>query len=76
MNIFIILLGCNIYSILLNRIDFTLYFINNNYYSNNNNKINITLFLSGGVKQNINHHNQHNHHKQYNQLSDALHLFR
>ena len=67
MNIFIILLGCNIYSILLNRIVTTLDFIeslNKNNCSHNFDKfsnvcknnftqlktINITLFLSGGIK--------------------------
>jgi len=49
MNIFIILLGCNILNILENRIDTSLNFIQNNFL-NLNEKITITWFLSGGIK--------------------------
>lgn len=49
MNIFIILLGCNIYSILLNRIETSLEFIKNNYLEQNK-PITITWLLSGGIK--------------------------
>jgi uncharacterized SAM-binding protein YcdF (DUF218 family) len=58
MNIFIILLGCNIYSILLNRIETTLHFIKNKYNNNNNNNITVTWFLSGGIKNNSGQNNQ------------------
>lgn len=62
MNIFIILLGCNIGSLLLNRLETSFMFIeqtlNNNVcissnpliYSNSNH---ITWFLSGGIKNNF-----------------------
>ena len=47
-NIFIILLGCNIYSILMNRLETSF----NHIYSLNNSVNKITWFLSGGIKFN------------------------
>ena len=53
-NIFIILLGCNIQSILMDRLNASFNFIdllNQNHKSNNDSfEIKITWFLSGGIK--------------------------
>lgn len=64
MNILLILLGCNIFPILLNRLETTFKFIEDNIYLNNNIDFNnnttylfeqnkITWFLSGGIKNNF-----------------------
>lgn len=65
MNILLILLGCNIYSILLNRLETTFKFIEKNINIGTSNNINstniinsfeqnkITWFLSGGIKNNF-----------------------
>lgn len=49
MKIFIIFLGCNILNILMDRINIFSNFIKNNYLNNISNN-EITLFLSGGIK--------------------------
>jgi len=49
MKIFIIFLGCNIFNILLDRVDTFSNFIKNNYLNNIDHN-EITLFLSGGIK--------------------------
>ena len=49
MNILLIVLGCNIYSILLDRLETTFDFINKNDQIKNN-STQITWFLSGGIK--------------------------
>jgi len=51
-SIFIILLGCNIYSILINRIETSINFIENNF-KNEEEETKITWFLSGGIKNNF-----------------------
>jgi uncharacterized SAM-binding protein YcdF (DUF218 family) len=50
MNIFIVLLGCHIFDILLDRVQTSIEFVNNH---NKNNQNNITWILSGGIKNNI-----------------------
>ena len=51
-SIFIILLGCNIYSILINRLETSFKHIESRY-SNSNQPTKITWFLSGGIKNNF-----------------------
>lgn len=53
MNILMILLGCNIGSILLNRLETSFRFIENNLFEDYNSTIKITWFLSGGIKNNF-----------------------
>lgn len=63
MNIFFILLGCNIGKILFDRLETSIKFIQSNIYSNSsiqtnslmqtNSSIHITWFLSGGIKNNF-----------------------
>lgn len=54
LNILIVLLGCNIYSILMNRINVSFEFIEdlNTNINSSTFKIKITWFLSGGIKFN------------------------
>ena len=57
MNIIIILLGCNIYKILEDRLNVLFLFIDNSInfnYQNTKNPILITIFLSGGIKNKFN----------------------
>jgi hypothetical protein len=63
MNIFIILLGCNIFDILLDRVQTAIQFVNNQ-----NNQNNITWILSGGIKYNIDINNDNNIY--YNNIYD------
>jgi hypothetical protein len=56
MNVLLILLGCNIYSVLFNRLESTFKFIDENISMTNfsdKEPIQITWFLSGGIKNNF-----------------------